>query len=564
MIETRQSSADIVTDRRNTPEFQRAFRAALVLAVIALLLRLAWGGFVATTVENEGSYYARIGQNLAHGRGYLGIREQGLQLLYPPLFPLLIAAQNVVGIPADIAGRIISALAGAAFVLVAFLLADRLYGPRLGMLAALLAALHPLLVVFGAAVLTEMTYLALLWTGVYFVFRTRDRQDIASALLAGAMFGLAYLTRPEAMLIPVIAVGWLLIFAPSNRSFAMKQSLALVAVFALLAAPYVAFLTIEIGHVRFEAKTPEGRMFSKLVAEGMSIQQIYHGIDPDLTEHGLSMISNLQVIQEAHFSTHDILGSMVRASKSNFPHFLSELGGGLYFGNPVLFGLAMLGIFGMAWNRDQLACQLLIIAVSATAILALTSWPFWHERFQFPLCAAFILWGAGGLAVFASWVSNTLRNAGVNESNAQQLGRVFVVLAVTSIIGLSVSGIRHLDEVSDGWELKSGKQVGLWLRTLSPPPRHIADTGPTTAFYSGTALTTFPDAAPDVALRYLASKNVDTIILRTNVTTEPWMADWIKNGIPDSRARLVAKIPKPDGTTFIVYRFHADEVRNSR
>src|SRR5579872_785998 len=114
MIEAEQSSTDMA-GRRDTPEFRRTFRAAMLLAIIALLLRLAWGGFVATTIENEGSYYARIGQNLAHGRGYLGIREQGLQLLYPPLFPLLIAAQNVIGVPADIAGRIISALAGAAF-----------------------------------------------------------------------------------------------------------------------------------------------------------------------------------------------------------------------------------------------------------------------------------------------------------------------------------------------------------------------------------------------------------------------------------------------------------------
>jgi len=58
------------------------------------------------------------------------MREQGLQLIYPPLFPLLIAAQNVLGIPADMAGRLISAIAGAFFVPVAFLLAYLLYGLR--------------------------------------------------------------------------------------------------------------------------------------------------------------------------------------------------------------------------------------------------------------------------------------------------------------------------------------------------------------------------------------------------------------------------------------------------
>jgi 4-amino-4-deoxy-L-arabinose transferase-like glycosyltransferase len=552
------SSSLPMENERDTEQFRRAFRIALTLAVLALILRLVWGGFVATTVENEGSYYARVGQNLAHGRGYLGIREQGLQLIYPPLFPLLIAAQNFIGVPADIAGRLISALAGAAFVLIAFFLAYRLYGIRVARIAAIIAAIHPLLVVFGAAVLTEMTYLALIWAGVYFVFRTHDQEKFSPALTAGILFGLAYLTRPEAMLLPFISIFWLVVFAKTKRSFAIKQSLALVAIFFVLAAPYVAFLTVETGHVRFEAKTPEGRLFSKMVFDGVPLNQIYHGVDPDLTERGLSMVSNLQVIQRAHFSPREMLVPMIRSAKSNLPRFLEELGGGAYFGNPILFALAMLGIFAMAWNKDQLICQILVVAVSATAILALTSWPFWHERFQFPLCAALVLWGSTGVVVLAKWATLTFRNAGLSETKSAFWSRALVGLAIVVMIGISAFGVRHLDEVSDGWELKPAKEVGLWLRTLSPRPQRVVDIAPTIAFYSGAALTTFPDASPDVALRYLASKNVDTIILRSTATQEPWMEDWIKNGIPDSRAELVARISKP-GTIFVIYRFHSED-----
>jgi len=537
-------------------ELRRAFRTVLVLAVLALGLRVLWGTVVATTVEREGSFYARLAQNIAHRRGYLGIREQGLQLIYPPLFPLLIALQNSLGIPADLAGRLISAVASAAFVPLAFLLAYRLYGIRVARIAAILAAIHPLLVVFGAAVLTEMTYLTLIWAGVYFALQMLDDQRFTPALLAGTMFGLGYLTRPEAMLLPPIVAAWFVLFAKGRRSFAVKRALALVGVFGALAAPYIIFLYLQTGQLRFEAKTAEGRVFSRMVAAGIPIDQIYHGVDPDLTERGLSMIPNLAIIRMAHSSPRDVLDPMINAAKSNLPRFLAELGGGLYFGNPVLFGLAVLGLFSTAWSREQLVCQSLIIAVSATAVLALTSWPYWHERFQFPLAAVFILWGAAGLTVLARWTSDTLRNVGVDATRAVKPGQMTLVLTIVALVGISAAGVRHLDEVSDGWSFRSDKEVGLWMRTLKSPPRRLADTGPIVAFYSGAALTLFPHCAPDVALRYFQLKGVDTIVLRTSATPELWMFDWIQNGIPSPRAELIAKIAQPDGTAFIIYRFH--------
>jgi len=539
-------------------EARRAFRVAIGLAVLALVLRLLWAGFVATTIENEGSYYARVGQNLAHGRGYLGVREQGLQLIYPPLFPLLIAAQNVLGIPADLAGRLISAIAGAFFVPVAFLLAYRLYGLRVARIAAVIATIHPLLVVFGAAVLTEALYLTLVWAGVYFALRARDEERYGPAIFGGILFGLAYLTRPEAMLlIPLVAI-WLVVFARGGRRPALKRALALIAIFAVLATPYVVFLSKSTGQLRFEGKTPEGRIFSKMYSDGVSLNQINRGLDPDLTERGLSMISNRTMIRMANLSPREVLIPMFRSAKANLPQFFIDLGGGLYFGNPILFALAVLGFFATVWDREKLECQVLVVVVSACAILALTSWPYWHERFQFPLCASFVLWGAAGLTVLADWASTTLRKAGLSEVSSARGSRLAMGLAVFGMAVLSAAGVRNLDEVSDSWRgLGPAKEVGLSLRTLLPPPRRIAGAGPTAAFYSGAATTLFPHAAADVALRYFESKGVDTIVLRSSDKEEPWVADWIRDGIPDPRAEFVTKIAKSDGTTYIIYRFHA-------
>jgi 4-amino-4-deoxy-L-arabinose transferase-like glycosyltransferase len=540
-----------------------ARRFVLILALVALLFRLLWMSFVVRTVESEGSYYARLGENLAHGRGYLGIREQGAQLLYPPLYPLLIAGGNAVGLRSELVGRLISAFAGAAFVLVAFGLARRLYSLRVARMAAVLAALHPLLVAFGAAVLTEMLCLAVTWAGVLFVMRTRDTGRLRNAALAGLLFGFSYLSRPEAMLVVPIAMLWLVVFGRSGRLRAARQALVVLGTFAVMAAPYVAFLYVQTGELRMEAKTHEGRHTSKMVADGVALAEMDRGVDPDLTERGGSMRSNLSLMKEAHYPARDLLAASLRTMKMKTPEVLSTLGGALYFGSPILIALAVLGAFAVPWDRQRLAGEVLVIAVSCPSLVTAVTWPFWHDRFLFPLTTLLLLWASGGLVAIADWLEATLQRVNAGPRAIARAGWIATTGALVVVIAVALVGVRSMDELDDGWNpaLAGAKNVGLTLRKLSPAPHRIADVGPTVAFYSGAALTFIPHCSPPVALRYLASKGVDTIVLRTSRVSEPWLNDWIRDQIPDPRAHLEARIHERDGD-YIVYRFDGDAVQS--
>ena len=52
-----------------------------------------------------------------------------------------------------------------------------------------------------------MTYLTLALTGIYFAFRALRAPEGRAFVLAGVFFGLAYLTRPEAVVYPLIVLG---------------------------------------------------------------------------------------------------------------------------------------------------------------------------------------------------------------------------------------------------------------------------------------------------------------------------------------------------------------------
>ena len=136
----------------------------LLRFLLAFALRLLSALLLTGTIDGEGAEYARIAENLLNGTGYVHCTP-GAELMFPPLFPLLIAAVTLLTHHSEIAGRLISVTMGALLVLPVFYIALHLYSRRVALVAAMLAACHPLLVGFGSTVFSETTYLTLVLSG---------------------------------------------------------------------------------------------------------------------------------------------------------------------------------------------------------------------------------------------------------------------------------------------------------------------------------------------------------------------------------------------------------------
>ncbi len=181
----------------------------LVVAASALLVRILYcvvviPGYVPST---DAAHYNDIALKVSQGQGvasqfpYIWTHATAFR---PPLYPVLLGGLYAVfGEHVGIA-QAFNVLLGTGVVVLATILAFRLGGRTAGIVTAVLATLHPMLLAGDGVVLTEP--LALLLMLATLVALDRDRYA-----LAGLLAGLLVLTRPSAQLfVPVVAAYLLL------------------------------------------------------------------------------------------------------------------------------------------------------------------------------------------------------------------------------------------------------------------------------------------------------------------------------------------------------------------
>lgn len=192
--------------RRSASRLHALVVALVALAARALVVLLAGGRFPATA---DGFFYHIFADRLARGLGYTWAWPDGAVTFvahYPVGYPALLApAYRLLGAhPAVAMG--VNAVLGAALAVAIHALLLRATSRRKALAGALVVALHPALVPYVAALMTEGTTAALLAVGCAFVARSRKTRGSAAWLVAGGLvLGLATLVRPQCLVLaPVL------------------------------------------------------------------------------------------------------------------------------------------------------------------------------------------------------------------------------------------------------------------------------------------------------------------------------------------------------------------------
>ena len=117
----------------------------------------------------------------------------------PPLYALYLAFWSRVGLDGVTDHRLVSTLAGFALVVSLGLLVRRLAGDLPGIIAAVLAAMHPLMWINDMMLLSEGLYqpliVAVLWAGYAWIEKPTTKRIV----ICGAVISIAALTRAEAL-----------------------------------------------------------------------------------------------------------------------------------------------------------------------------------------------------------------------------------------------------------------------------------------------------------------------------------------------------------------------------
>jgi len=216
------------------------------LAAVLLFIALALFGSRVHWVEEAGT---------AERDGYVAQAEQILHGTLPRdpfrplLYPILTAGLALVTGNAFAAARLLSNLAAAALAWQCWAFGRRLGGPACGawpFWGMALAAVNPNLWILGQHLSTDMLFAALaagaLLAGLYYLEEPR----LATALLGGALLGLAAFTRSNAVFLvpPLLAAWWL---APGERRRRVAQLAAAAGLAILVLVPHWALRQAAFG-----------------------------------------------------------------------------------------------------------------------------------------------------------------------------------------------------------------------------------------------------------------------------------------------------------------------------
>jgi len=187
----------------------------LMIAGGALLIRFL---YVAIDVAgNQGFddrlYFHDTANNLAAGRGFIEpylfdfLGRTVPSAGHPPLWPMVLSVPSFFGLGSWTAQQFVCATFGAGAVVAVGLLGRRVGGPRIGLIAAGLAAVSPLLIARDGSLMSESLYGLLVVLALLAAYRVLDRPVPRSAALMGLLIALASLTRGEALLfVPFLAI----------------------------------------------------------------------------------------------------------------------------------------------------------------------------------------------------------------------------------------------------------------------------------------------------------------------------------------------------------------------
>lgn len=219
--------------------------AALVFAVaLGLRLATAWLAAGRFPPADDGVYYAKIAERIAAGAGYTWLWPDGAVTYaahYPIGYPAILGAIDVVFGHHLGAWMAMSAVLGALAALASHQLALRAASPRGALIAGLLVAVHPGLVAYTPAVMTEGVTAALLILAAWATAVARDRRSMSLwwLVLPGLVLGIATLVRPQSLLLAPV-FGWCAV--SSSAGLRARFAAAAIATVTTLAvcAPWTA------------------------------------------------------------------------------------------------------------------------------------------------------------------------------------------------------------------------------------------------------------------------------------------------------------------------------------
>ena len=375
---------------------------ALPLVILfGLGLRL-YPALMVPVTNPDGLLYSWLAVNLAEGNGFTIAGGESLSEIRAwrvPVFPLTLAFFYKILGSGFFVSKIPSLIFGGGTIIVTYLLAQKLFSKKEALLSALFVGFTPFMALSSATIMTESMYAFFLVTSLYFMLSPGPGKK--SPFLAGALVGLAYLTRTIGMTLLLLGVVYYLY----RREGSNIPPLLLG--FALLAVPWWAWSFSEYGNA--------------FAAERYSSEYQFY-LEFGSYPVDLNMLTYL-------FSYHSLAEL-----------FTGMVDGGIELGLYLAFSLAFIGfipvIIGIPAGRDR-SVDLLLLGTVLIGVMA-TAWQAhlqMYPRYVVPYLPVLTLYlGKGIVSLYRG------------EPSARRFANLVVVIMLIFSVGAIAAHVSRINE----------------------------------------------------------------------------------------------------------------------
>lgn len=426
-----------------------------LVMLLALALRL---GLAACNsgLTMDSPLYVRMAEDLASGRREPAPAHHG--------YPALVALASFVLPGRELPGRAVSVVASTLLVGLVWWVARRRRASGVAAAGiALLVAFHPLLAVYGGAIMTEATFLTLAFAGVALLDATRARAG-------GAVLGAAWWVRPEAAVVTPIA----LLLAPLRA----RERLLALACAACVALPYSIVLRVEQGYWSLTPKTALVRA----------------------------------PYADARAAEWRLADSTAFADTTGLATRLARDGGAIVRAYPARLGEQARALLA-AWPWPWL---LLSLAGLTTAAVRGPWLAFFILPFAYPLVSA-----PPDLRFAQALVPALALAAGGGLAAARARGRAVLIAAVVALLGglalLATGDAARRARAFDDGPIAAMRGAGAWLAAHAPAGAVIMDRKSYVAFFARRVHVQLPDEPLDVLLDYARTSGATYVVVEEYV-----------------------------------------------
>lgn len=183
----------------------------VAFALVVRALVIAWGA-TRFPPAADGTYYHRIAERIASGNGYTWVWPDGSVTFaahYPIGYPALISVFYTLFGVHPVLAMLVNALFGVAGSVAGYeLVRASGFGKRAALFSGLGVALHPALVPYTLAIMTEGVTASLLLIAAAFAARSKLQPKTRWIVALGFILGVATLVRPQSILLAPL-FGWI-------------------------------------------------------------------------------------------------------------------------------------------------------------------------------------------------------------------------------------------------------------------------------------------------------------------------------------------------------------------